>query len=345
MLLSSLVALTLVAADAKLLEAQKLLEAKDCDGIAQLFGKVEPKERTRDLQFARVLVQAATECRAKDKLLSLDFAQKAARLAPNDYGVTTAEAEAYLAVDQRTEAAKVLDDTIQDHPSQAARARLLRGQLACDEQDWAVASQVLKPIENDSEYGAQAKPLLAKAQAGLQDSASARQQLSEAEQHLAENTAKAEAIASARPHELKAMTHSGTTVWSGKGKIGKGGSKVFLTKNIKAGVDYILYASASCQQNHSSTRGKKHGSGRGKSRGGAGSSAKITSPEEAFGLDFKAYVGSLDPLSFDIDPNEVVQSRLPFRAAEDNPQIRVEDHTDSQTTVKCTISDVQVRIP
>ena len=333
MLLTPLIALTLCVGDAKLMEAQKLLEAHDCDGLATLFRKVNPGQHERDLEYARVLVQGATECRKVDALLSLDLAQKAARLAPTDYGVTTAEAEAFLAVDQRTEAAKVLDDTIQDHPAEAARARLLRGRLAVKEHDFAIALQVLKPIEDDSQYGAEAKTLYAQAEQGAQSEAQARAQLSQEEAQVEANSAKAAQVAKARPKELRRMTHSGSVVWSGKGTIKNGGSKTFTTRYINAGEDYVLHLNARC------TAPKARSSGRGRRRRG-----RMQEPPETFGLDFDAHVGSLDPIPIDIGLDSGAND-LPFRAAEDNPQIRIDDETDTRVNVKCQVSDVSVRVP
>jgi hypothetical protein len=129
------------------------------------------------------------------------------------------------------------------------------------------------------------------------------------------------------------MTHSGAMVWSGKGKIVTGGSKTYLTKNIKAGVDYLFVANGTCKQNKS---GGKKGRSRGK---------KHQEQINDFGLNFKAYIGTLDPIPLDAEVGEVSRNKRPFRAVEDNPQIRVEDDTDSKVNVKCEITDVQVRIP
>lgn len=334
MLVPVLVALSLLgASDAKLMQAQQLLDAKDCDGLANLFRAVKPEEPRQDLATARFLVQAATECRKKDKLLALDLSQKATKLAPSDYGVTTSEAESFIALDLRGEAAKVLDDTIQDHPNEAARARFLRGQLADVEHDWAIAAQVLKPISEDPQYGAQAKEILARAETGLQEDSQAMTQLKQNEEQIAANAVKGEAIATDRG-PMKGLARSGTQIWAGRGTIKSGGSKTFLTKNIKAGTSYVLHAMATC------TGPKKASSGRGRRRH-KGASAPIA---ETFGLNFKAFVGSLDPIPLDADVGPTRNDR-PFRALEDNPQIRIEDMTDTQVNVKCSITDVSVRVP
>jgi len=335
MLVPVLVALTLFgASDAKLMQAQQLLDSKDCDGLANMFRAVKPEDPRADLATARFLVQAATECRKTDKLLALDLSQKATKLAPTDYGVTTSEAESFISLDQRGEAAKILDDTIQAHPGEAARARFLRGQLADVEHDWAIAAQVLKPLAEDPQYGPQAQEILTRAEAGLQEDAQAEAQLKANEEQIAANAIKGEAIATSRA-PLKGLPRSGTQIWAGRGTIKSGGSKTFLTKNVKAGVDYVIHAMATCTGPKKSSSG-----GRGRKRH-KGSSAPRA---ETFGLNFKAFIGSLDPIPLDADVGHTRNDR-PFRALENNPQIRIEDMTDTQVNVKCSITDVSVRVP
>lgn len=333
MLVPVLVALSLFgASDAKLLQAQQLLDAKDCDGLAGLFQTVKREDPRQDLATARFLVQAATECRKKDKILALGLSQKASRLAPDDYGVTTSEAESFIALDQRGEASRILDDTIVAHPNEAARARLLRGQIADLEHDWAVAAQVLKPLAEDPQYGPQAQEILARANQGLQADAQAIAQLKQSEAQAEEMAKRGEEIATARGR-IKGMARSGTQVWAGRGTVKTGGSRTWLTKNIKAGTHYVLHAMATC-------KGPKKSSSGGRRRG------RSRAPTRAitFGLNFKAIVGSLDPIPLDADVG-TTRNDHPFRALEDNPQIRVEDMTDSEVNVKCSITDVSVRVP
>jgi hypothetical protein len=280
---------------------------------------------------ARFLVQAATECRKQDKLLALDFSQKASRLAPDDYGVSTAEAESYLSLDLRTEAAQVLNETIQQHPAEAARARMLRGQLADLERDWAIAAQVLKPLVDDPQYGDQAKEILARAEANLQNHAQAVAGMKQTEEQLAYNAQKAEAVATARG-PLRGVARSGTQIWEGRGTVKSGGSKTWLTKHIKRGVDYVLHVSATCKAKPQKKRGKRRGRGLG------------APAPDTFGLNFKAFIGSLDPIPLDADIRPTKTDRR-FRALEDNPQIRIEDMTDSNVGVNCTLRDVSVRAP
>src|SRR4051812_7982613 len=120
--------LVLSANDAVLMRAEKMLDAKDCDGLVGLFESQKPSKSEKDISYARTLVRAAQLCRPQDKVIGMALTEKAMLFAPKDYGVQTAHAESMLALDQRSEAAKLLDDTITDHPEGAVRARFLRGQ-------------------------------------------------------------------------------------------------------------------------------------------------------------------------------------------------------------------------
>src|SRR5689334_8096880 len=127
-----LIALLLSASDARLLTAEKRLDEKDCDGLYDVFESYKGSKSggEKDLAYARALVRGSNMCRAKDKVLALSMTEKALAYARKDYGVQTAHAENLIALDQRSDAANLLDQTIQDHPEGAVRARYLRGQLA-----------------------------------------------------------------------------------------------------------------------------------------------------------------------------------------------------------------------
>lgn len=332
MVVPALMALALAASDAEMMRARQLLDAHDCDGLASMFRQVEPRSATQDLATARFLVLAATECRKQDKLLALDFSQKASRLAPGDEAIATAEAESFIALDQRGEAARLLDDTIRAHPQEALHARLLRGQLADAEHDWVAAVQVLAPITEDPQLGAEAKAILLRARAGLQEDAQLKSALKDTEAQVAANAAQAAQIASA-PGPVPGASPSGTEVWSGRGTVETGGTKTFRTENLQAGRDYVLHVLATCTgpKTASASRGRRRHRG--------------TAPRaETFGLNFKAFIGRLDPIPLDADVAPTVNDR-PFRALEDNPPIRIEDLTDAKVNVKCTLRDVSVRTP
>ena len=329
-MLALLTALALTASDPRLLQAEKFVEAKDCDGLMDLLGRLKPGDAARDLAYARLLVRGATLCRPQDGVLALGMTEKALLLAGSDYGVATAHAENLLALEQRAEAEKLLDRTIQEHPEGAVKARFLRGQLAATESEHAVCVQVLAPVLDDPEFGARAKELTASCQTGLQRQADDRKALADKEREVAANAGRANEIATARgalPLE-KGMPRPGSEVWSARGTVKSGGSRTFPSKNIKAGFTYELHATTNCTR---SSKKKKQ---------------KVTSEttEDLFGLDFRVKVGSLDaiPLRVGTAPE---RNSVPFRAPEDNPQIQIEDRTGGKVAVKCTVSDVSVRVP
>jgi hypothetical protein len=324
-----LICLTLAASDPRLIQAEKFVEAKDCDGLLDLLGRVKPSEPARDLAYARMMVSGATVCRPQDGVLALSMTEKALALAPSDYGVATAHAENLLGLEQRAEAEQLLDRTIQGHPEGAVKARFLRGQLASTEGEHAVCVQVLTPVVDDPEFGARAKELMTACQAGLQRQADDRTALADKERDAAAKAERANEIATARgalPVE-KGMPKPGTEVWSARGTVKSGGARTFASKNIKAGITYEFHATTNC------TRPKKKKQ-----------KVSLQTTEDLFGLDFRVKIGSLDPVPLRVGPAPERNS-VPFRALEDNPQIQVEDRSDGKAGAKCSVSDVSVRAP
>ncbi len=326
--ISLLVATTLASSDARVVQAEQFIEARDCDALLSLFPKTKEKS-DKTVGYARLLVRGAGTCRSQDKVLALALTERAAAFAPTDYGVLTAHAESLLELDQRTEGEKILDDTIRAHPDGAVRARYLRGVLADAEGDSAVAVSVLTPIQDDPEYGDKVKALLQKHQDALRKNNQEREDLKAQEAALAVNAEKAQAIASARgkiPHE-KGMPRSGAEVWGARGTVATGASRSFQAKNVKAGFTYEFWATGTCTR-----KAKKQG----KLKGGQ--------EPDLFGMDFRVSVGSLDPMPLKVGLTPQA-NRLSFRAMEDNPQILIEDRSSSVPGVKCTVSSLGIRAP
>lgn len=322
----------LAASDARLLTAEKRLEEKDCDGLIDVFSAYKGSKSEKDVAYARVLVRGSNMCRAKDKVIALAMTEKALSFAGRDYGVQTAHAENLIALDQRTEAATLLDQTIQDHPEGAVRARFLRGQLADEENDPAIAVQVLKPLVEDLEYGEKVKPIIARNEERLLKDSESKAELKSEEEKMKANMEKANEIATARgalPQDGKTQA-LGSEVWGARGTVKQGGQRSFNTKNIKAGTTYVLNATGACKVKAQSTGRRRR--------------ASIEKKVDIFSIDFRAKIGSNDPVSLKVAETPE-RNQVTFRAMEDNPQLLIEDRGNQIKGVSCTISDISVRVP
>lgn len=323
-----LLLLTLLTAtgDARLERGEKLVAARDCEGLQQLFATPASPSTERDVHAARLLVRGASACRAQDRVLAFALTERALALAPDDSGVRTAHAESLLSVEERTAAARLLDETLQAHPREAVRARFLRAQLADAESESALVVKLATPLVEDPEYGEPARALLARNQTALQSQQEARETLAKEEYAVSERQRTAE------PEEDRRAPRPNSEAWSTRTTVKSGGQKTFRTKNIRAGFTYIFHATGTCSAPS------------GKSKGGR-KSQFTPSSGDLFGQDFRVRIGLLDPvpLKVGLDPE---RNALPFRATEDNPQIFLEDRTHTRPGgPRCTISDVAVRSP
>jgi hypothetical protein len=331
----------LAASDARLLTAEKRLDEKDCDGLYDVFESYKGSKSggEKDIAYARVLVRGSNLCRAKDKVIALAMTEKALAYAGKDYGVQTAHAENLIALDQRSDAATLLDQTIQDHPEGAVRARYLRGQLADEENEPAIAVQVLKPLAEDTEYGEKVAPIIARNEEKLLKHSEAKAELKNDEERLKAGMQKANEIATARG-ELTAGQGGqkfGSEVWGVRGSVKSGGSRTFNTKNVKAGTTYVLNVTGTCKvpkttSTSSSSSSKKK------------NKAFFERKPDLFSIDFRAKVGSNDPVSLKVG-EQPERNQVTFRALEDNPQLLIEDRGASLKGVSCTVSDISIRVP
>jgi hypothetical protein len=324
-----LLLITLLAAtgDPRLAQGEKLATAGDCEGLQQLFAPGANARTERSLDGARLLVRGATACRKQDPVLAFALTQRALALAPEDYGVRTAHAESLIAVDERSAAAHLLDETLQAHPSNAMRARFLRAQLADQESESALVVKLAQPLVNDPEYGAPARELLARHQALLQSQSQARERLAREEHDAAEKAAQAREVA--QQHTSESTTPpADSEAWSARGTVKSGGQRTFRTRNIQAGSTYIFHATGTCTG--ASKPGRKQ---------------RLGPTVDLFGQDFRVRIGSLEPMPLKVGL-EPERNALTFRAPENNPQIFLEDRTSIRPGApRCTISDVAVRSP
>jgi len=324
-----LISLLAATSDPRLKQGEKLLAARDCEGLQQLFAPTGPSRAEPNPEAARLLARGAATCRSQDPVLAFALTQRALALAPDDASVRTAHAESLIAVDERAAAAKLLDEVLQAPPRTTARARLVRAQLADLESESTLVVKLAQSLLEDPEYGPPARELLARHQAALENHSQARESLVREEQDAAERAARAQEVARSRPEELdRAGPRSGTEAWSARGTVQSGGQRTFKTRNLQAGSTYVFLATGTCA-----------GPTQPKRKGG------LTPTVDLFGQDFRVRIGTMDsmPLKVGVQPE---QNSLTFRAAESNPQIFLEDRTTIRPgSPRCTISDVAVRVP
>ncbi|ADO70495.1 hypothetical protein [Stigmatella aurantiaca] len=317
-----LLLLTLLSAsDPRLERGEKLLAARDCEGLQALFAAESPPA-SHPAAAARLLVRGASTCREQDTLLAFALTERALALAPDDADVRTAHAESLLSVAERTAAAQLLDNTLRAHPKDAVRAQFLRAQLAGEESESALVVRLASPLVDHPDYGGPARTLLARHQTALQSDAEAREALAREEHALAERAAQA----ASAPSPRAPRAHS--EAWSTRGTLQSGGQRTFRTRNILAGFTYIFHATGSCKA--PPQKGRKN---------------RLAPPADLFGQDFRVRIGAQEPLHLKVGL-EPERNTLSFHAAEDNPQIFLEDRTGPRPGAPhCTISDVAVRVP
>ncbi|MDC0714312.1 hypothetical protein POL68_37980 [Stigmatella sp. ncwal1] len=317
-----LLLLTLLSAsDLRLDQGEKLLAARDCEGLHALFAPAE-RPAASPAAAARLLVRGASTCRKQDTLMAFALTERALALAPDDVDVRTAHAESLLSVEERTAAARLLDETLHAHPKDAVRAQLLRAQLASEESESALVVRLAESLVNHPEHGAQARALLARHQTALQSDAEAREALAREEHALAERAA--QTSSEDTPRAPRAQSEA----WSTRGTLKTGGQRTFRTRNIQAGFTYIFHATGSCTA--PAPKGRK---------------SRLAPPADLFGQDFRVRIGTQEPLHLKVGLKPE-RNTLSFHADEDNPQIFLEDRTGTRPGgPHCTISDVAVRVP
>lgn len=324
-----LISLLAATRDPRLAQGEKLLAAKDCEGLQQLFAPATPARTERNPEAARLLARGAATCRSQDGVLAFALTERALALAPDDTEIRTAHAESLIAVDERSAAAKLLDEVLQGPARTTARARLVRAQLADLESESALVVKLAQPLVEDPQYGPAARELLSRHQAALESHSQARESLAREEQSAAERTARAQEAARGQPEDLgRTAPRSGTEAWSARGTVQSGGQRTFKTRSLQAGTTYVFHATGAC----TAPSKPKRKSG-------------LAPTVDLFGQDFRVRIGTLDPLPLKVGL-QPEQNALIFRAPENNPQIFLEDRTTIRPGgPRCTISDVAVRVP
>lgn len=315
------------AAKSAMDEVVSLVEQKECEEAYLRIAEVPTPEKptAASEKDGRMLVRVVSACRAKDPVIGFALTEKALALAPADPAVQTAHAESLLALQQRGDAAALLDRILEHHGDEARRARMLRGKLAALEADHALALRILRPLEREEQYGEEVAELLASCTAALEQKHANKADL-----------ALAEAEARARAEEAEAALEQAPAVNAGppvtiplRGKVSNGGEKVFTAK-LRKGAAYVFTANGICTR--SATKKKRRGS------------RLYEDPtRDIYGIDFAVQLGSLPPKQLSVGQFKSERSEIPFIAEGDRISIRVFDRSSVEPGVKCSVTDFSVR--
>lgn len=306
-----------------------LIEKKDCENAYLRIAEIPTPEKpnAQSEKDGRMLARVVSACRAKDPVIGFALTEKALALAPADPAVQTAHAESLLVLNQRGEAADLLDRILKFHGDEARRARVLRGKLAAQEADHALAIRVLRPLEGDEQYGEEVARLIQTSATALEQRHANKADLALAEASAREKAEKAEQALKAQPDDDE-RTPVAIPL---RGKVGNGGEKIFTAK-VKKGSSYVFTASGQCTR--SATKKKRRGS------------RMYEDPtRDIYGIDFAVQIGSMPPKQLSVGQFKVERSEIPFVAEEDKLPIRVFDRSSVESGVKCSVTDFSVRSP
>ncbi len=306
-----------------------LLEQKRCEDAFLLIQQVKPPPAAtaESASQGRRIARASLPCRQRDTALGVAFTELAAKLAPEDPEVLTAHAEALVSLQQRAEAARLLDKVLESHPDDAPKARFARGKLAFDERDYETASKVLKPLKTDEEYGDEAQVMIVKSEAAM----------AQREQDEGEPKMLAPETAVKKADEAMKVTKkqpSGKVVAQLKGKVTSGGSKTFTAKGLKKGQPYLFTASGECTRKGATGKRSK------KTRG-----LHEDPLRDISGIDFAVQFGSQQPRTLSMGQHKPDSSRIEFLADAEAMAIKVFDRSSTDKDVKCTAEDFVVLTP
>ncbi len=306
-----------------------LIEQKQCEEAYLRIGDVpSPSKPNADTEKdGRMLARVVSACRQKDPVIGFALSEKAMALAPADPAVQTAHAESLLALQQRGEAAVLLDRILKFHGDEARRARILRGKLAAAEADHDLAIRVLRPLEGDEQYGEEVARLMQESATALEQRHANKADLALAEADARQKAEKAEeALKTYEPGE-----HGGAGVAIPlRGKVGVGGEKVFTAK-VKKGQSYVFTANGQC------TRAAKKKKAR---------SRMYEDPtRDIYGIDFAVQIGTMPPKQLSVGQFKTEKSEIPFIAEDDKLPIRVFDRSSVESGIKCSVTDFVVRSP
>ncbi len=327
------------AAPAPLDQIASLLGQKKCDDAFALLSQVAvPLPEPAAADAAQALIRGAADCRAADPILALGFASLAAHLAPKSADIQTAYAEALLAVDQRGEAAAVLDRVIARTPApKAPRAWLARGELAAREGDHALAVQRLEPLAGDPELKERVAPLLAASRQEVKAEAGRRKQLAElrAEEAKLQVPRPSATPAASAEHPETPSQPPGTTIASFSETLARNGQQVFTASDLRVGANYALRAMGRCWHEDRIVL-VPTGQGLRPER-------LPRYPAAIFGIDFRVEINGAPSRQLYVGQGKAdEETRVSFVADAPEVNFRVWDEGSMERDVMCSLSGFQV---
>lgn len=337
------IALLFVAAapSASVEQLVSLLDENRCDDAFLLLSQI-PTPPAASVAAARKVADGAARCRQSDPMVALSLSSFAARLAPGDAEVLVAYAEGLLAVDQRGEAAAVLERAMKAEPVEAAkRARLMRGRLAAAEQDYEVVVRVLEPLADDPGCRTEVVPMLAESRAALQARAQRAQALADSEAEARRRAARAEHEARRKAPGDEAKPKRDRKAAGGfdaarppgpiPGRIGRNGRISFVVGGLQPGKVYRFIAAGACKRKEKRLE-IDVGNGQTYERKWKLSDGVIG------GLDFRVQFGDQPSRSVGVSHDGSKDgNRIAFTADAERMTITVYDDSSTREDVECTI--------
>jgi hypothetical protein len=322
-----------------------LLSEKKWDEAFVLVAGIAPPSAPTPAgrRAAHSIAQSAAECRKADAAMSFAFSALAARLAPDDAAILTSHAESLLSLEQRGEAAAVLDRVLQEHPEgDVAATRLLRARLADMEGDFQLSITLLTPLLDQPSYRDEAGALLRSARAGLEARGASDEKLP-GKPRASSSAGAADAAVPSRPRHP-----SGTVVASLPGSVNLKGSMTLVAKGLVRGQSYLFQATGSCSRAERTYRTpcEYPCTGAARRAGGCGGDVMRLRPSinEITGVDFRVRFGSqTDSRSLSAGQRGARDvNKVDFIAEGPDQTIQVFDESTVDKDVSCTMGEFKV---
>ena len=330
-MLSGLLSLWLAAAPAPdgaraLSSLVRELELTRCEEAFALLPLAKAPERPSpdSRAAARSIARAASRC-GTDPALAVAFTELAVRLAPDEPEVQVEHAQNLVALDQRAEAASLLDRLLEAHPGEVPLARLVRGQLAADEGEHELALRILAPLADHPTYRAEVAPLME----------ASRRALDERERRAREETERvlARRVDGALREALRPSQESGKVVASFSEIVSLGEEQTFTATGLHPSQLYVLRAYGFCENEAERACDLR--------------AARFIPERRApiAGVDFSVQFGGQEPRPLVAGVDGPERNELSFVADSEEMEIRVFGQSAVDEGVRCTFSGFVVFVP